>query len=446
MAHDVQRSDDVRGGLPSIAHNRCLSTAGAQFVLSGRALPPTPQEDSGPLSVATHRAGPAIDCTDGRWGEEPGARGFTGPCRLRCVSAKMSGVSDRVPPFDAVPSDVPVSRARLPPERTVDRFDEGIVRCEIPTPYMMGATNCWLVIGGEDVLCIDPGADPAAAANEIGAALYPFGRTVQDIETILVTHTHPDHCGAAAGVAALADAAVAVGVPEAERLAGRSDSPSSVAATWRGIGAPPDEVERATRSKPIHSPVPSERIRTLQDGERLCAGGRQWDVHVVAGHSPGHVVLAGDGLLVAGDQLLANVFPAAHLGPADPDAGDRGGLPWAPSVADFLASMDRFDGFDSMTVLPGHESAYRGTARPVERVRRYHRIRCELVAARLAALGPTSVWDLALEMYAGLVSDAGIDRRFGSAAAEIAGRLEALVRAGRATRWHREDTVVFAPA
>jgi glyoxylase-like metal-dependent hydrolase (beta-lactamase superfamily II) len=318
------------------------------------------------------------------------------------------------------------------------------VPCEIPTPYLMGSTNCWLVVGDEDVLCVDPGADPDAAVRYIGAALEPHGRTVEDIETILVTHTHPDHCGAAAGLAEVANATVAVGAEEAHRLAGEPDPPDAIAAAWRGLGAPPREVDRAVQSRLAHAAVPSHRIRALRDGTQLRAGGRDWEVHLVAGHSPGHVLLVGDGLMLAGDHLLANVFPAVHCGPVGPS--ERDGLPWAPSVARYLASMDRFArGFDATTVLPGHGAAFRGTARPVERVRRYHRVRCELVAARLAKRGPTSVWDLALEMYAGLVSEEGVDRRFASAAAEIAGRLEALARAGRATLTTRDQRVVFSP-
>jgi glyoxylase-like metal-dependent hydrolase (beta-lactamase superfamily II) len=361
-------------------------------------------------------------------------------------------VPDRVPILDALPLGAPASRDPLPPETSVDRLGEGIVLCEIPTPYMMGSTNCWLAIGDDDVLCVDPGTDAGVAAQRIGAALAPYGRTIESIETILVTHTHPDHCGAAAGLAAIADARVAVGAPELDRMTGRPDPPSAVASAWLALGAPPGEVQRAARSLPIHTPVVSDRVRPLHDGTTLRAGGRRWDVHLVAGHSPGHVVLVGDGMLLAGDQLLANVIPAIHFGPAplrrnDRGARDRDGLPWAPSVADFLASMDRFDeGFDAMTVLPGHGSAFRGTARPIARARRYHRIRCELVAARLETRGPTSVWDLTLEMYAGLVSAAGIDHRFGSAAAEIAGRLEALVAADRATLTQPDGAVVFAPA
>jgi glyoxylase-like metal-dependent hydrolase (beta-lactamase superfamily II) len=356
---------------------------------------------------------------------------------------------ERIPAFDAAPVAEPAPREPLPPEVPVQRFPEGVLQCEISTPFSMGSTNCWLVVGDDDVLCIDPGTDATLAAQRIGAALAPFGRSVESIRTILVTHTHPDHCGAAAGLADVVDAKVAVGAPEADFLAGLTFSPQRVGATWRALGAPPEEVARAVQRRPPHPAVPSWRIESLADGSQLRAGGRTWGVHLVAGHSPGHVVLAADGMLVAGDHLLANVLPAIHFGPRDsePEEGASKEPPWADSVEDLLLSMTRFEkGFDATTVLPGHGPAFRGTARPVERARRYHRVRCELVAAKLAARGPTTVWDLALEMYAGLGSPEGVDRRFASAAAEVAGRLEALRRAGRATRTPADETFVFAPA
>ncbi|MGF1508446.1 MAG: MBL fold metallo-hydrolase [Myxococcota bacterium] len=356
-----------------------------------------------------------------------------------------------VPGFDAVPLGEPMSREPLPPEVPVDRFEDGVVLCEIPTAFSMGVTNCWLVIGEQDVLCVDPGADAAAAAEHIGEALARYGRTIDAVDTIVVTHTHPDHCGAAAGLAAIADAKVAVGAPEVAALVGHADAPRAVAAVWRGLGAPDDEVDRAVSRCPPYDPVPSSRIEALRDGTRLWAGGRWWNVYVLGGHSPGHVVLAGEGMLISGDHLLANVLPAIHLGPSPLALGHGvsfpNGMPWEPSVHAYLASLERFDqGFDGAAVLPGHGVAFRGAARPVERARRYHRVRCELVEARLAKRGPSTVWDMTLEMYAGLASAGGVDRRFPSAAAEIAGRLEALHRAGRVTCEPRGQALVFGPA
>lgn len=360
-------------------------------------------------------------------------------------------MSERVPSPDALPHTTPASRRPLPEEILVERFEPGIVLCELPTPYRMGSTNCWLIIGDEDVLCVDPGADPDLAVERIRAALAPYGRTVDAIDTIVVTHTHPDHCGAAAGLSEIADAKVAVGALEVDAMVGRSDPPAAITAAWRGLGAPPDEVGRAVLRRPSCMPVASERVLSLEDGTRLRAGGRWWDVHVVGGHSPGHLVLVSDGVLLAGDHLLANVLPAVHFGPAPLEPvkpKDRGqdGLPWAESVAELLRSMERFEEarFEAITVLPGHGAAFRGTARPVERLRRYHGIRCEIVAARLRTRGPTTVWDLAVEMYPGLMTAEGVDGRFASAAAEVAGRLEALHQAGRATRAHRDGVVVFA--
>jgi glyoxylase-like metal-dependent hydrolase (beta-lactamase superfamily II) len=351
------------------------------------------------------------------------------------------------PSFDAALLREPTPRAPLPPEIPVERLEEGVVLCEIPTPYMMGSTNCWLVIGDEDVLCVDPGTDASAAVEHIDRALEPHGRTVRDIETILVSHTHPDHCGAAAGLAESTGAQVAIGVPEVEALAGQPPSVPSTQAAWRSLGAPPDQVARAVGARLAHEPVPRDRLRGLADGTWLRAGGRTWDVHVVGGHSPGHVVLVSGGTVLAGDHLMANIFPAAHCGPAEAGADEereRDGLFWAPSVAAYLTSLHRFeDGFESARVLPGHGAAFLGTARPLARARRYHRVRCRLVAAQLAARGPSSVWDLALAMYPGLASPEGIDRRFASAAAEVAGRLEALVDAGQAERVRDGDVVRF---
>jgi len=72
-----------------------------------------------------------------------------------------------------------------------------LVACN-PSPMTYFGTNTWLVEGEDGVSVIDPGPDDAAHVAAIMAA------TGGRIGRILLTHTHPDHVGAAPALAAVA--------------------------------------------------------------------------------------------------------------------------------------------------------------------------------------------------------------------------------------------------
>jgi glyoxylase-like metal-dependent hydrolase (beta-lactamase superfamily II) len=71
-----------------------------------------------------------------------------------------------------------------------------------PGPMTYHGTNSWLVEGEDGVTVIDPGPDDAAHVAALVAA------TDGQVRRILLTHTHPDHVGAAAGLQAATGAPV----------------------------------------------------------------------------------------------------------------------------------------------------------------------------------------------------------------------------------------------
>src|SRR3954463_14418328 len=125
------------------------------------------------------------------------------------------------------------------------------------------AENCFVFRrdGSDRALIVDPGDEAPrilSAVDELGVG----------IEGILLTHTHFDHIGAVAPVAAATGAPVWCPEIETPVLA---DINSYV--PWPGFG-------------------PYERYEadhTVSGGERLEGGGGEIDVIFTPGHSPGHV-------------------------------------------------------------------------------------------------------------------------------------------------------------
>jgi glyoxylase-like metal-dependent hydrolase (beta-lactamase superfamily II) len=180
------------------------------------------------------------------------------------------------------------------------------------------AENCFLVRreGSNRVLVVDPGEE----AERILAAVAASGA---EVEAILLTHTHFDHVGAVAPVAAASGAPVYCPQLEVPVLA---DIMSFV--PYEGFG-------------PFESYDADETVR---GGETLELAGLELDVIFTPGHSPGHVTYSvrGEDAIFSGDVLFQG-----SVGRVDLPGGD--GPTLLASIAGLLDSHS-----DETVVYPGH--------------------------------------------------------------------------------------------
>ena len=170
--------------------------------------------------------------------------------------------------------------------------------------------------GSEAALLIDPGADPdrlIEGVDAVGAR----------IEAILITHTHPDHIGAVAALAAHTEAPVYCPALERHILA-------DVAAAYGPVGM---------------GNFPSyEADELLSGGEHLELAGLEIDVLHTPGHSQGHLTFA---VAPAQTLIVGDVLFRGSIGRTDIPGGD--GPTLLASIADLL---ERYP--DEFRVLPGH--------------------------------------------------------------------------------------------
>lgn len=148
------------------------------------------------------------------------------------------------------------------------------------TPFM---SNCFVLRSGGQSLVVDPGEATPQVLDAMRDA---------QVVGIVDTHGHCDHCG---GNAALVEA---TGAP---LMCHEADAPLLATIAQQGVmfGVPFDE-----------SPEPD---RLLADGDTLTVGEETLRVLHVPGHSPGHIALAADGFVLAGDVLFSGSIGRTDL-------------------------------------------------------------------------------------------------------------------------------------
>ena len=72
--------------------------------------------------------------------------------------------------------------------------EAGIHRLQLPTPFLVGRVNCYL-IDDEPLTLIDTGPNSGTSLDELERALAQHGRSVEDLGLIVITHQHMDHLG-----------------------------------------------------------------------------------------------------------------------------------------------------------------------------------------------------------------------------------------------------------
>ena len=197
------------------------------------------------------------------------------------------------------------------PGPVVTQLDGGIVRVTLALPWALDHVHCYALPGPTGWTLVDSGLGDSgtlAAWAELLPGLSP-------VERLVITHYHPDHLGAGAGLVRMTGASEVVQGELDARLAaaawGGADSPDEFRRHLELHGMPSQLAARSTDAEqrlPIHPPTPT---RLVNAGDELELAGERWVVHLLPGHADGHIALHGQrsGRLLGGDVLLAEITP-----------------------------------------------------------------------------------------------------------------------------------------
>jgi glyoxylase-like metal-dependent hydrolase (beta-lactamase superfamily II) len=282
----------------------------------------------------------------------------------------------------------------------------GIHRIALPTPFLVGRVNCYL-IEDEPLTLVDTGPNSGKSLDELERALGALGHRVEDIGLIVITHQHIDHLGLLEILARRSGADVAAFHLLAPYLRDFSASAAADDEFAIGVmlrhGVPPELVTALGAVGAAFRGFGSSGTVTqpLRDGDELTLRDRTFRALHRPGHSPSDTIFFDERrrIMLAGDHLLAHISSNPLLSrPLDARSAD-GERPHA--LLDYIASMRATRAMPAGLVLGGHGAPVTDHVRLIDERFRMHERRARKLQGLLEAdpAHQATAFDLATRMW-----------------------------------------------
>jgi glyoxylase-like metal-dependent hydrolase (beta-lactamase superfamily II) len=317
----------------------------------------------------------------------------------------------------------------------------GIHRIALPTPFLVGRVNCYL-IEDEPLTLIDTGPNSGKSLDELERGLAAHGRRIEDLELIVITHQHMDHLGLLEILARRSGAEVAALDLLAPYLAEFSRSAAADDEFAQGVmrrhGVPGDlATVLGSLAAAFRAFGSSGRVtRALSDGGTLTLRDRRFQVFHRPGHSPSDTILwdAEREILIAGDHLLAHISSNPLV--SRPLSGPSEPRPRA--LLQYIESMRATAEMPARLVLPGHGDPILDHAELIDERLRMHRRRAARIHQILSS-ERLSAYEIAVRMWGNVaVTQAYLTL------SEVLGHLDLLVSTDQAAEQEVDGGSVFA--
>jgi glyoxylase-like metal-dependent hydrolase (beta-lactamase superfamily II) len=320
------------------------------------------------------------------------------------------------------------------------RRGQGVSCLPIPTPFAVGRVNCYL-IEDDPLTLIDAGPNSATSLTAMETALVEHGRSVEQLERIVVTHQHIDHIGLVqilaerSGAEVCALDALAPWLADYRRQMEENDRFSAEIMLRNGI---PQDVVHALRavSASFRAWGAAANVTTpLADGGLLEFASRKWRVLHRPGHSPSDTVFYDEESqeLFGGDHLIKHISSNPLI--SRPLAGDAAERPKA--LMAYLDSLRMTREMRLSVVYAGHGEPIEGHRALIDERFRMHERRAEKLYG-LIAERPRNAYELAQAMW----GNVAVTQAF-LTLSEVLGHVDLLIDAGRVGELETDRVICF---
>jgi glyoxylase-like metal-dependent hydrolase (beta-lactamase superfamily II) len=287
----------------------------------------------------------------------------------------------------------------------------GVLRTQLPISMPgLGHVNCYILEDERGIAVVDPGLPGPEAWDHLVDRLGRAGYAVDDVHTVVVTHSHPDHFGGAMRLRYETGADL-VTHETFRSLFDTSDIDDSEDSADLDLNSPDDRAAAIERyfDRPSpwggrrHRPPPEflERMRNggvpggmftmprpsrpLTDGQTVALARREWVALHTPGHTYDHLCLYDPefGVVLTGDHVLPSITP--HI---------SGLTPHSDPLALFFESLRRVAEMTDVTVaLPAHGHPFTDLSGRAEHIIEHHEDRLDIIRAACGDLPAGSVND-----------------------------------------------------
>lgn len=312
---------------------------------------------------------------------------------------------------------------------------EGIIQITLPMPFMLRSVHVYLVEGSGGWLMIDSGFPTEEAQDLLERALKVIGG-LNRIETLVITHFHPDHSGLAGWLQARAGMKVLIHRRDGMRLAhmanGQPGDAGDDADLFRQMSEKVGFSFESMRSEMMGTGQAIENPTLVDGGEVVTIGGRRLELVWTPGHTEGHLCLydRSASLLFTGDHLLARITP--HVGVYSSSLRNP--------LHEFEESLELVRRLNPEMGLPAHEALVLDPAMRAMELAEHHRARRQQVL-EMTASGIRTTSEVAARLFQG--REGGMHQYM--AYSETAVHLEALVSEGILSRGADGDETIYSP-
>ncbi len=287
-------------------------------------------------------------------------------------------------------------------KKPVKEISDGIFSFAIRLHFRLNYVYTYAAVHDRRVTLFDTGPYLPGTYEEYQRCLNYIGMSVQDIDRILVSHFHADHCGLAGLIKEKSGGAILISRADFEMISSFAQSDlrrEKIRTFYSQQGIPQDMVEITARYFQAFKSVtyPFQADGFLTEGTPLTAGQKEIRVLSTPGHTRGHLSFhfPGERILLAGDCILPHITPNLS-----PDLLAPSFLP----LRSFLESLDWIARLPVTRVYPAHGLPFETLQERVEEIKKHHQLRKEKILRALKK-GPKTTAEISISIFGSKLPD-----------------------------------------
>lgn len=277
--------------------------------------------------------------------------------------------------------------------RDVHEVVAGVWALRLPLAgHSIGHVNAYALVGDARVVLIDPGWCLPGSVETLEQYLSELGAGLSDVDRVLLTHAHADHCGLAGELRRRHRAEIVMHRLDAASLRHRYADVATLhdeTRAWLAAAGVPQSVH-AVAIRQVDNGAEQvglfEPDVVVEDGWALTHGPFRLRAIHTPGHTPGHLCFfeSSERLLFTGDMVMPRINYSATYRP----------LSGSNPLADHELSLARLARIDARLGLPGHQEVFPDPRARIEDLAARRRARSTEVLDLVAA-GPVTAWEIA---------------------------------------------------